>query len=57
METTPRLDDRIALPDGRWLVYAEFGDPDGRLVRREMHFLDLAQVERSRRRSVRRTAS
>ncbi len=32
METTPRIDDRIALPDGRWLAYAEFGDPDGRPV-------------------------
>jgi pimeloyl-ACP methyl ester carboxylesterase len=32
METVPRVDDRIALPDGRWLAYAEFGDPDGRPV-------------------------
>jgi pimeloyl-ACP methyl ester carboxylesterase len=32
MKTTPRIDDRIALPDGRWLAYAEFGDPDGRPV-------------------------
>jgi pimeloyl-ACP methyl ester carboxylesterase len=32
MEPTPRSDDRIALPDGRWLAYAEFGDPDGRPV-------------------------
>jgi pimeloyl-ACP methyl ester carboxylesterase len=28
----PRIDDRIALPDGRWLAYTEFGDPDGRPV-------------------------
>jgi pimeloyl-ACP methyl ester carboxylesterase len=32
METTPRVDDLIALPDGRSLAYAEFGDPDGRPV-------------------------
>jgi pimeloyl-ACP methyl ester carboxylesterase len=32
METNPRVDDRIVLPDGRWLAYAEFGDPDGRPV-------------------------
>ncbi len=32
METVPRVDDRIVLPDGRWLAYAEFGDPDGRPV-------------------------
>jgi pimeloyl-ACP methyl ester carboxylesterase len=32
METTPRIDHRIALPDGRSLAYAEFGDPDGRPV-------------------------
>jgi pimeloyl-ACP methyl ester carboxylesterase len=32
MKTTPRVDDRIALPDGRLLAYAEFGDPDGRPV-------------------------
>jgi len=32
METTPRVDDLIALPDGRMLAYAEFGDPDGRPV-------------------------
>ncbi len=31
-ETMPRIDDRIALPDGRWLAYTEFGDPDGRPV-------------------------
>jgi pimeloyl-ACP methyl ester carboxylesterase len=29
METIPRIDDRIALPDGRLLAYAEFGDKDG----------------------------
>ena len=32
METVPRIDDGIALPDGRWLAYAEFGDPQGRPV-------------------------
>jgi pimeloyl-ACP methyl ester carboxylesterase len=32
METTPRVDNLIALPDGRSLAYAEFGDPDGRPV-------------------------
>jgi pimeloyl-ACP methyl ester carboxylesterase len=32
METTPRVDSLIALPDGRSLAYAEFGDPDGRPV-------------------------
>jgi pimeloyl-ACP methyl ester carboxylesterase len=32
METTPRTDDRVTLPDGRILAYAEFGDPDGRPV-------------------------
>jgi pimeloyl-ACP methyl ester carboxylesterase len=32
METAPRVDDVIALPDGRSLAYAEFGDPDGRPV-------------------------
>jgi pimeloyl-ACP methyl ester carboxylesterase len=32
MEPTPRIDDRIALADGRWLAYAGFGDPDGRPV-------------------------
>jgi pimeloyl-ACP methyl ester carboxylesterase len=32
METVPRVDDRLALPDGRWLAYTEFGDPDGRPV-------------------------
>jgi pimeloyl-ACP methyl ester carboxylesterase len=32
MENTPRLDDLIALPDGRSLAYAEFGAPDGRPV-------------------------
>ncbi len=32
METTPRIDDRVALPDDRLLAYAEFGDPDGRPV-------------------------
>jgi hypothetical protein len=30
IEGTPRIDDRIELPDGRWLAYAEFGDPAGR---------------------------
>jgi pimeloyl-ACP methyl ester carboxylesterase len=29
MATSPRVDERIALPDGRWLAFAEFGDPDG----------------------------
>jgi pimeloyl-ACP methyl ester carboxylesterase len=32
MQTAPRIDTRIALPDGRWLAYTEFGDPDGRPV-------------------------
>src|SRR6266540_857937 len=32
MQTVPRIDDGIALPDGRWLAYAEFGDPEGRPV-------------------------
>src|SRR6266496_1502611 len=32
MQTAARVDERIALPDGRWLAYAEFGDPDGRPV-------------------------
>jgi pimeloyl-ACP methyl ester carboxylesterase len=32
METTPHVDYLIALPDGRSLAYAEFGDPDGRPV-------------------------
>lgn len=32
METTPRIDSLIALPDGRSLAYAEFGDPDGQPV-------------------------
>jgi pimeloyl-ACP methyl ester carboxylesterase len=32
MNTTPRAEDRIQLPDGRWLAYAEFGDPEGRPV-------------------------
>jgi pimeloyl-ACP methyl ester carboxylesterase len=32
MQTTPHIDDRIALPDGRQLAYAEFGDPEGRPV-------------------------
>ena len=32
IETTPRVDDLIALADGRSLAYAEFGDPDGRPV-------------------------
>ena len=32
MDTAPRIDDRIALPDGRALAYAEFGDPIGRPV-------------------------
>ncbi len=32
METVPRIDDRIALADGRWLACAEFGDPHGRPV-------------------------
>jgi pimeloyl-ACP methyl ester carboxylesterase len=32
IETSPRVDDLIALPDGRSLAYAEFGDPDGRPV-------------------------
>ncbi len=31
-ETVPRIDDRIALADGRWLACAEFGDPHGRPV-------------------------
>jgi pimeloyl-ACP methyl ester carboxylesterase len=31
-ETVARVDDRVALPDGRWLAYAEFGDPNGRPV-------------------------
>jgi pimeloyl-ACP methyl ester carboxylesterase len=32
MNTTPNVDDRVQLPDGRWLAYAEFGDPDGQPV-------------------------
>src|SRR6266508_482559 len=32
METSPRVDDLIALPDGRALAYAEYGDPTGRPV-------------------------
>jgi len=32
MEIPPRVDDLLALPDGRSLAYAEFGDPDGRPV-------------------------
>ena len=32
VETTPRIDNLVALPDGRPLAYAEFGDPDGRPV-------------------------
>jgi pimeloyl-ACP methyl ester carboxylesterase len=32
METTPRIDNLVALPDGRSLAYAEFGEPDGRPV-------------------------
>jgi pimeloyl-ACP methyl ester carboxylesterase len=32
IETAPRIDDVIVLPDGRSLAYAEFGDPDGRPV-------------------------
>src|SRR6266545_4898032 len=32
MESVPRIDDGIALQDGRWLAYAEFGDPAGRPV-------------------------
>src|SRR6266511_5865321 len=32
MQTVPRIDDGIALPDGRRLAYAEFGDPQGRPV-------------------------
>jgi pimeloyl-ACP methyl ester carboxylesterase len=32
METVPRIDDHLALPDGRRLAYAEFGDPEGRPV-------------------------
>ncbi len=32
MKTAPRVDERIALPDGRWLAYTEFGDPGGRPV-------------------------
>jgi pimeloyl-ACP methyl ester carboxylesterase len=32
MEIAPRVDDGIALPDGRLLAYAEFGDPEGRPV-------------------------
>jgi pimeloyl-ACP methyl ester carboxylesterase len=32
METSPRIDDLIALPDGRALAYAEYGDPTGRPV-------------------------
>src|SRR6266545_6469994 len=32
MQTAPRIDDGIALPDGRRLAYAEFGDPQGRPV-------------------------
>jgi pimeloyl-ACP methyl ester carboxylesterase len=29
MMTAPRIDDTLALPDGRRLGYAEYGDPDG----------------------------
>jgi pimeloyl-ACP methyl ester carboxylesterase len=32
MEAASRVDDVIALSDGRSLAYAEFGDPDGRPV-------------------------
>jgi hypothetical protein len=32
MTSAPRVDDRIRLPDGRWLAYTEFGDPNGRPV-------------------------
>lgn len=32
MESSPRTDALIALPDGRSLAYAEFGEPDGRPV-------------------------
>jgi pimeloyl-ACP methyl ester carboxylesterase len=32
MNTAPRVDDRVRLPDGRWLAYTEFGDPNGRPV-------------------------
>jgi len=32
MQTAARVDERIALPDGRWLAYTEFGDPGGRPV-------------------------
>jgi pimeloyl-ACP methyl ester carboxylesterase len=32
MQSVPRVDDRIVLPDGRWLAFAEFGDPNGRPV-------------------------
>jgi pimeloyl-ACP methyl ester carboxylesterase len=32
MKTIPRVDDRAALPGGRWLAYTEFGDPEGRPV-------------------------
>jgi pimeloyl-ACP methyl ester carboxylesterase len=32
MQTAPHIDDGVALPDGRWLAYAEFGDPQGRPV-------------------------
>jgi pimeloyl-ACP methyl ester carboxylesterase len=32
MEPSPRVDERISLPDGRALAYAEYGDPAGRPV-------------------------
>ncbi len=36
MDSAPRTDALIALPDGRSLAYAEFGEPDNGVINRAL---------------------